>query len=459
MGLDFGKKFIINTLYDYGIIDLRDQTLKAIDEVKNELKKIETQIGNIDKKLDVQNAEGYINNVIDSEEDVKLLNNYFEGLKTIIKDEENIQNDGDIENINIAEKDRLDLFNGIERDNNKEVIAERVMVYARNIVKPNPADDTAQGNIFHYYDLTLGKHNKWTYQEYINKRAFINELATNLLIGTTVAKLDLYYKIKQAPDVMKQAYLKKGAALDKLVKEANGVFQTELIRLDKIEQKRQNEHIETYLPTGKEYKNRLATLTFDLNCKDGNQALIVANDGLYLGEEKPEYVYNPNQNFVKTINEDFKAYKNAYEGEDYTINDYLKDAGFYAYNDELFDKAAGLYYGNLYHDRCDYLDHDTVISATYFDQDGNYQRKNIYRVNVFHDWMGNPSECRIDNLDNNYYFCFVENNAKGQEQLVGNYETNYFHNTWEFKLIKKVFYHVDACCQYVRIPALTNGQF
>jgi division protein CdvB (Snf7/Vps24/ESCRT-III family) len=456
MGLEFGKKFIINTLYDYGIIDLRDQTLKAIDEIKNELKVINTKIDNIDKKMDIQNAEKYVNDVIECEQYVDKLKPFFNQLGDIIKTEEDIKTDADAEK---ADQQRKKLFNGLNNTITDGLIATNVIDFAKAIKTPNPADDTAEGNLFHYYDLTLGKHNKWTYQEYTNKRAFINELAANLLIGTTIAKIDLYYKEQQADEIMKGVYEDYAKDLNAAVKKANEIFQTELIRLDKIEQRRQDEHIETYLPTGKEYKNRLATLTFDLNCKDGNQAFIVANDGLYMGEDKPEYVYNPNQNFVKTINEDFKAYKNAYEGEDYTINDYLKDAGFYAYKDELFDKAAGLYYGNLYHDRCDYLDHDTVISATYFDQNGDYQRKNIYRVNVFHDWMGNPSECRIDNLDNNYYFCFVENNAKGQEQLVGNYETNYFNNTWEFKLIKKVFYHVDACCQYARIPALTNGQF
>lgn len=462
MGVEFGKKFLINMLNDYGIADFRDETIQAIEKLNQEIQIIKTKIDQIDKKIDIVNAETYINKIYAHVDTIQtnLKPIFTGGMKTLMDQEALIKDDKDAAK---AEQDRVNFYKTTFENKtlipNGGIVANYITEFANTLVRPNDADDTAHGNLFTYYDLTLGKNNKWTYQEYTNKREFINKIATTLLVGTTVAKYDLHYRAKGADEATLKTYEQMAKAMDEAVQGANKLFQKELLRLDKIEERRQKEHIETYLPTGKEYKNRLATLTFNLDDKTGNQAILVRNDGTARSDKNEELVYHPDQNLIKDVNNDFIEYKAAYKDKNYTINDYLKDAGFYANDAEKFNKAAGLYNGNLYQDWCGLYHHDTEITATYYDQNGNYQRKPIYKVNVFHDWMGNPNNYRIDNLDNNYYFAFIENDKDGKEQLVGCYQQEYFYNDYEQQLTKQFYYHINQYITTTTIPAYTNGKF
>ena len=127
------------------------------------------------------------------------------------------------------------------------------------------------------------------------------------------------------------------------------------------------------------------------------------------------------------------VFKKEFKDDNYTINTYLKEAGFYTNDEKLFDTTAGLYYGDLYHNRCGFCNHDTETSIAYIDQKGNKVRKDVYKVSVYHNWIGVATDVRVDNLDKNYYFVFIKDN---QTELAGRYKDTYFNNVMEGKLTK-----------------------
>ncbi len=418
------KNLCVDLLFECGI-DLRDGNAQTIDKIYEDVQEIKAKLNVLDKKVDQYHAEDIVNKLYGyiNYTEVTLKPMLTGGLMSIVNDEK-----AGTKTVEEIEKERENYFETNLKNktlNNGQLLVNYVTEFAKDIVLPNDANKAE--NIFGYYTKTLGKHDKWSYQEYVNKRNFIAYLETTLLVATNMARFDLYYRSKGADQATVATYTQYLNDLIAAVKNVNTLFKNELDRLEKIEQERINNHVVTYLPTNTKYSNRLGTLTFNYNDKE--RAGLVARSKV----NEFDYKFEPDGNLVNNVTNDYLFLKKEFKDDNYTINTYLKEAGFYTNDAKLFDTTAGLYAGDLKHNRCGLYNHDTETSATYIDQHGNKQRKNVYKVSVYHNWIGNPSDTRIDNLDNNYYFVFIKDN---QKELAGRFEDTYFNNVNEWKLTK-----------------------
>ncbi len=445
------KNLATNLLLECGI-DLRDGNAAVLDNIYKEVQEIKEKLNVVQKKIDQYHAEDIINHVYDY---IQFINNNLEpmvtgGLYTLVNEEKAGKlNDQQMEDARVKFYEE-NLKNKTYKNNN--LLATYVTEFAQAIVKPNNANNTE--GLFYYYALTLGKYDKWTHQEYINRRNFIAFLDTTLLVATNMARYDLIYRAKNADQATVNTYNKYLDNLIKAVKDVNQMFKKELTRLDDIENDRVKKHVMTYIPTGQKYANRVATLTPDLDDKTGRNALVAKGDE-YMDFD---YAYQPDLGLVDKVNQDYLEYKQAFKNNDntYTINKYLKEAGFYANDEKTFENAAGLYRGEIYQNRCGLYNHDTEISAAYYDTLGQKKRKDIYKVNVYHDWIGNPTNYRIDNLDKDYYICFIK---EGEKELVGNYTSVYYNNVKEANLVKKFTYAIKDGGYRTALPCYVNDKF
>lgn len=445
------KNLATNLLLECGI-DLRDGNAAVLDNINKEVQEIKEKLNVVEKKVDQYHAEDIINHVYDY---IHFINNNLEpmvtgGLYTLVNEEKAGKlNDKQMEDARVKFYEE-NLKNKTYKNNN--LLATYVTEFAQTITKPNNANNTE--GLFHYYALTLGKYDKWTHQEYLNRRNFIAYLDTTLLVATNMARYDLIYRAKNVDEATLNTYKKYLDNLVKAVKDVNQMFKKELTRLDNIENDRIKKHVMTYIPTGNKYANRVATLTPNLEDKTGRNALVAKGDPHY----KFDFVYQPDLNLVDKVNKDYVEYKKAFKENDntYTINKYLKEAGFYANDEKTFENAAGLYRGELYQNRCGLYNHDTELSIAYYNKLGEKKRKDVYKVNVFHDWFGNAKDYRIDNLDNDYYICFIK---EGEKELVGNYVSAYYDNVKEYFLVKKFTYQVDNGGYKAVVPCYVNDKF
>ncbi len=418
------KNLCTDMLLECGI-DLRDGNAETIDNIYKEVQEIKAKLDVVEKKVDQYHSEDVMNNLYKfiNYTEVTLKPMLQGGLMTIVNNEK-----AGTKTVEEIEKERENFFEANLKNKtleNGELLVNYVTRFANDICRPNDANQAE--NIFGYYQKTLGKHDKWSYQEYTNKRNFIAYLETTLLIATNMARYDLYYRTKGADEATVATNTKYLNNLITAVKNVNTLFKNELERLDKIEDERIKNHVVTYLPTNTKYSNRLGTLTFNLDDKEraGLVARSTANEF--------DYTFTPDTNLVNNVTNDYLFFKKEFKDDNYTINTYLKEAGFYTNDEKLFDTTAGLYYGDLYHNRCGFCNHDTETSIAYIDQKGNKTRKDVYKVSVYHNWIGVATDVRVDNLDKNYYFVFIKDN---QTELAGRYADTYFNNVMEGKLTK-----------------------
>lgn len=444
------KNLATNLLLECGI-DLRDGNAAVLDNINKEVQEIKAKLNVVEKKVDQYHAEDIINHVYDY---IHFINNNLEpmvtgGLYTLVNEEKTGKlNDKQMEDARVKFYEE-NLKNHTYKNN--ALLATYVTEFAQTITKPNNANNTE--GLFYYYALTLGKYDKWTHQEYLNRRNFIAYLDTTLLVATNMARYDLIYRAKNADEATLNTYKKYLDNLVKAVKDVNQMFKKELTRLDNIENDRVKKHVMTYIPTGTKYANRVATLTPNLDDQTGRNVLMAKGE-----RSEFDFVYQPDLNIVDKVNQDFVEYKKAFKENDntYTINKYLKEAGFFAHDEKAFENAAGLYRGEIYQNRCGLYNHDTEISAAYYDKFGAKKRKDVYKVNVYHDWIGNEKSVRIDNLDTDYYICFIK---EGEKELVGNYKSAYFNNAKEGALVKKFIYTVKNGCYTTVAPCYVNDKF
>lgn len=446
-GAFVGKELAFKLLEACGL-DLSDGTAKALDNIYKQLKEINSKLNVLDKKVDQYHSEDIMNQIFKYTDyvDNNLKPMLTSGIATIIADEK-----GGKKTEQELETERKKYYEDNLKTRtfqNGALLVNYITDFAKAIVKPNDANQSE--NIFAYYRATLGKTDKWSYQEYKNERNFIACLEGALLIGTNLARYDLYYRTQGCEQATVNTYNEYLNNLISAVKDVNTLFQKELKRLDEVENDRVKNHTVIYLPTNTKYSNRLGTLTFNYNDKERAGLVVRSKDNDY------DFKYTPDNNLINSVTNDYIQYKQAFKTDEYTINEYLKDAGFYAKDNKLFETSAGLYKDGLNHVRCGLYNHDTETKAQYIDRFGKEQTKIVYKVNVYHNWIGEPSDVRIDNLDNNYYLVFMK---PGDTELVGKYTDTYFNNVKEGRLVNNFPFQIDGNRYFCEVKAEVKANY
>lgn len=423
----YAKNMVINILKDYGI-DFRDASIKYLERIENSLEEIKEKLNAIEKKQDIYQAQSILNNG---------LYKMFTEINFTIKDKvygslwelATLELEDKLSEEELEAR-RYEVYKALLKDYSLQAntlgLENTLVGYASTvadaILRPNQADPSK--DIFYYYDLTLGQNDKWVGQQIKNRRAYI-AYCTNMLLATVnLAEFDMHYRYEEKP-AARATYDRELQTMADYVNAVGTKFQAELKRLDELEKKMKDDHITSYLPTNTEYSTRMATLTYNLNDREGDQSrqsLLRANK---LGSSYRDsgMAYHPDQNLINNVVNDYKTYVGTYHLEDYSINKYLKDAGFYANNEDLFDSAAGIFYGDLKVNSMGLFYHDTELTSAYYNKEGNYVSTPIYKVNCYHNWLGAVTRSELVEKNFDYYLCFIRSD---QKRLVGNFQASYF---------------------------------
>ena len=311
------------------------------------------------------------------------------------------------------------------------------------ILLPNPADRSK--TVFDYYTSTIGVYDTWSTLYLKNVKNFMAYLDSTLVTCANLAKFQMYYKALGMDSTTIKVYSGMMDTMAAKVNSVNALFKAKLDSLKELEDKK-DAGINIYMATGKEYSTRMATLTYNVNDNDGNgdsrQGLLMDyyynSDGTRGDAYKFAMEYVPDQDFVAKVASDFKTYAGAFCVSTYTIKDYLKYAGFYSANSDLFDKAIGLYNANMYADGAGFLNQDYTYSATYYNDAGEYTRKPIYQVDSYHNWNFDVTRTVFTQLDDSYYLCFATPDGDKQK-LDGQYKDVYMKDVMS-TVVDKVFY-------------------
>lgn len=444
----YAKNMVINILNDYGI-DFRDASIKYLERIENSLAEIKEKLNAIEKKQDIYQAQTILNNG---------LYKMFTEINFTIKDKvygslwelATLELEDKLSEEELEAR-RYEVYKALFKDYSFQANANglglesTLVTYATQvaaaILTPNQADTSK--DIFYYYDLTLGQNDKWVGQQIKNRRAYI-AYCTNMLLATVnLAEFDMHYRYEEKP-AARATYDKELETMAQYVNAVGTKFQAELKRLDELEKKMKEDHITTYLPTNVEYSTRMATLTYNLNDKEGDQSRqsLLRASTLCNNYRDGGMAYHPDQNLIKNVVNDYKTYVGTYHLEDYTMNNYLKDAGFYANNEDLFDNAAGIFYGDLKVNGMGLFNHDTELTSAYYNNEGNYTTHPIYKVNCYHNWIGCINRVELVEKDFDYYLCFID---RDQTRLVGDFEIAYFDR--ETNIISRNLFYTDSIGQ------------
>ncbi len=424
----YGKTVVINLLKECGI-DFRDATAKTLDKIQEQLTAIENKISALSKQENQHHCETILNPVLDIVKKGANYSNYFvlNGICDLVE----LEKDGTLTEEEIEAERKQFYYDAIEKlFIDGKPFADFVTEFANKVLEPNNADKTK--DIFYYYDETLGVYDTWSTLKIKNTQNFAAYIDSILVSCANIAKFQMYYYTQGMGDIALKSYTKMMNTMAASVNAVNEKFKNYLNTLKPLEEKR-DKGIVTYMSSGKDYSTRMATLTYDINDKvgdnDSRQALIKDvhkfSDGGRGSLDHFALQYVPDIEFVKQIADDFKTYSQAFYTDDYTLIDYLKYAGFYAVNQDLFDKSLGLYNANMYADGYGWYGEDYDYCGTYYDVHGNYQRKVDYKVATYHNWLGNVSRTTLDNCDaGNYYLCFATPDGDKQK-LDGEYKLVY----------------------------------
>lgn len=407
-----GVKYIAtNILLDYGF-DMRDPSIQYLEKVLNEINEVKTKLDTINEKLDVYHAEDSLQNlykyVLDAQIDVYPL--VSRGLWSLAQTEADTSLTDDQK-----EEARVDFYTTSLKDFKVDGrdITKFVTHFATLINQPNTSSNK---DIFYYYQLTSGQYDKWSTQSYINRRNYIAYLDTLLLSSANVAIFDYQYRYANVGDASKKVAEQNYNDMIKAVSDVNGRFQKELKRLDEYETLRKDKGEVIYLPNDAHYSTRMATLTFSNKDKD-RQALIKGIP--YKGSAQDcVLAYEPNQGMLNNVIKDYKDYVTAIGDTSYTLKQYLKDAGFYAKDNSLFEAAKGLYKGNFEKKTSGYLDDDVSLKSSYYDEKGNSQTTTQFFCEAHHGVFAKYADYVIKCYASDYYLCFV----RADQKLDGGYE-------------------------------------
>lgn len=433
----YAKSIVLNLLKECGF-DFRDATTKTLEKIQQQLAAIDEKVKALAKKTDQYHSEDILNNVLGIM--VEVQNKYMSFAVKGMGDLADVEND---ETLTEEEKEaRRQSFydNSVSKfliDGSP--LCSFVSTFCDAILRPNNADPGK--DIFYYYNNTVGYYDTWSTLRVKNTKNFMAYLDSTLVALTNLSKFQIYYMTKGKDQATIKSYEDMIDGTIAKVNLVNQEFKDMLDNLKEYEDKAAA-GINVYLATGKEYSLRMATLTYsydgDLE-NDSRRALLLDNP--QTRENNRIYYYQPNTDIVESVVSDFKEYVGAYFAKTYTIQDYLTYAGFYANNQELFDKAAGLYNGYLKVDSHGYLNDDHDYSMTYFDTRCEYVRKTIYTVDSYHTILGGIEDTTIRLYDNNYYLCFATPDGDKQK-LDGKYP--YTNNKEDLHTINKdQYYHFD----------------
>lgn len=438
----YAKCVVLNLLKDCGL-DLRDATTKSLEGIKKQLGIIETKIDAIAAKQAQYHAEDILNPILElfATANIRYMS-YVSGtlahLAALENDESLSEDDVEAERL-AAYNDGIDklMFDGAPFATYVTTLADRVMT-------PNKTDTRL--DIFYYYDQTMGQYDKWDIQRYKNVRNFSAYLDSTLVLLANLAKFQLYYLAKGASDALVTAYKQMADDMASAVNRANAYFAAKIQSMKSI-QDNWDRGLNRYVPTDRYYGTRMCTLTYSLDDKgwgDSRQALWLNyyNDYGKHGLHQVAYCYEPNTDIVKAVASDFKSFAGDYCTSAYTIQDYLANAGFWAKNSDKFDASSGLFAGSMYVDKHGFMNDDFDYSFAYYDNWGDFRRKNAYEVASYHTWYGVVDYTRLQNYDRGYYLCFITANPNRTVwSLDGTYKQTYMYDI-KFTVNEAVYYSV-----------------
>lgn len=417
-----GAKYVVTSiLKNYGV-DIGEVSLQYLERIEGEIKEIKEQLSVINSNMEKYNAEDSLKDLYTyvNFASVDIMNEVKGGLFKLaaLENDKNYSDD-------YVEQQRKSYYNNSLKDLKIEGtnIANFTTRFANTILTPVKSCPT--NDIFHYYQLTNGKFDRWSTQSYLNRRNFIAYLDTLLLSCANLAIFDYNYR-SQGLDVASTASNdERYKSMINAVNEVNGMFQKELKRLDEYEELRKKGEI-IYLSTNTHYSTKMATLTFNHEDKD-RQLLLkgveATSNNLFTGKKNNllHYMltYQTNHNMVNSVVKDYQNYIEAYGLKDFTINQYLKNIGFYGERQDLFNKANGLYYGEVNIGNSGCLSDDLSVNAKIYDKYGKFQNKTQFFVECRHKFMI-ADEYVVRYSDNDYYLCF----QKPDFSLDGEYWTN-----------------------------------
>ncbi len=427
-----GAKYIVtDILKDYGI-DMRDPAIPYIEKLDVEVRQVKAKLDSIGASADQYNAERSLDNLYSyaSVASTDVMNQVKGGIWKLLTMENDKTKDAKFVEAQRQEYYQTALKNFTVKGSN---IADFVTHFAKTIV--TPVESSPTNDVFYYYQLSSGQFDKWSTQSYKNRRNFIAYLDSLLLSSANLAIFDNHYRSLGASEAVKATNDMRFQTMIGAVSKANALFQTELKRLDEYETlRRQGELI--YLPTDRHYSAKMATYTFNHEDKANAELLKGVehtNTTIFRKGQKDLQgyllTYQANHEMVNDVINDYAKFVKAHGLKDYTINHYLKDIGFTAERQDLFDKAEGLYYGELNLPHVGYLADDINVKAHYYDKFGNLQNKTQFFVETHHG-LFNRRTYKVDFRDQDYYLCFVKadgtldgqywgrNFGKGNENLV-----------------------------------------
>ncbi len=412
---------VTNILNNYGI-DMRDPSILYLEKIDGEIKEVKAKIDALSANANKYNAERSLDKLYSyvSVASTDVMSQVKGGLWTLSKLEKDKSKSADYLEGERKEFYETSLKNFTAKGSN---IADFVTHFASYILTPVPSSPT--NDIFYYYQLSNGQFDKWSTQSYRNRRSFIAYLDSLLLTSANLAIFDNHYRNLGASEAVKATNEVRYNGMIDAVNKANRLFQTELKRLDEYENLHKKGEI-IYLPNNTHYSMKMATYTFNHEDKENAKLLQgverVSTDIFHKGKKNLQnYLlgYQANHDMVKSVVKDYLDYTEAYSLKDYSINQYLKDIGFYADKQELFDKAEGLYYGELNLPHGGYLNDDVSVKAHYFDRFGKDENKTQFFLEAHHNFLKGPSY-KISFHDDSYYLCFVRDDNKLDGEYWGN---------------------------------------
>ena len=436
----YAKSIVLNLLKECGF-DFRDATTKTLEKIQEQLTVIEKKVDAMAAKQEQYQAEKILGDLLKA---VGVANNNYVGYV--------VDGLGDIANYENSDmsEDEVEERRKIYYDNtvsnliiNGNPFVTYVSDLADYILLPNPADRSK--SVFDYYVSTIGVYDTWSTLYLKNVKNFMAYLDSTLVTCANLAKFQMYYKALGMDSTTIKVYSGMMDAMAAKVNAVNALFKAKLDSLKELEDKK-DAGINIYMSTGKEYSTRMATLTYNVNDNDGNgdsrQGLLMDyyyySDGTRGDAYKFAMEYVPDQDFVAKVASDFKTYAGAFCVSTYTIKDYLKYAGFYASNSDLFNKAIGLYNANMYADGAGFLNQDYTYSATYYNDAGEYTRKPIYQVDSYHNWNFDVTRTVFTQLDDSYYLCFAT--PDGDKQKLDGQDKDVYMKDVMSTVVDKVFY-------------------
>lgn len=438
----YAKCVVLNLLKECGL-DLRDATTKTLEKIQSQLNIIEQKVEAIIAKQEEYHSQDILNGVLDpflvaNKRYMRYITGnmaYLAGLE-----QEDSMSEEEIE------KERIQAFyDGIDKlVFDGAPFATEITILASKVLQPNQADP--RKDIFYYYDQTMGLYDKWDVQYYRNVKNFIAYLDGTLILLSDLAKFQIYYMAKDASEGMRRTYVQQIEDMAEAVNAVNAMFANKLESMDDILYQLQRGY-NKYRPTGTSYGTRMCTLTYNLNDKgwgDSRQALLLDyyNDYGRRGAHQVSYCYQPNQDIVESVANDFREFAGDYCTPAYTIQTYLTNAGFWAKNADLWDKANGLFMGDMYVDQFGFMHDDKDYSFRYYDKWGVHRRSNAYSVATYHTWYGGVKYTELRGNDENYYLCFTSMDSNGYWRLAGSYKETYMYDLM-FTVNEKVYYKVD----------------